>query len=518
MKQKYLIIMLTAAMLAGPASLMAQQKGKKPAKAKVEKKDSLTILTEKANAGDANAQNNLGLWYYTGTNVEKDYTKALKYWALSAKQNNVEAIGNMAMCYQLGRGTKDNKPDSVMAAKLYKTAFKKGNTNVLNQHIDLADKKNKPFSIMLLLDYYTENHDQANIQKYLKKASDLGDTESQVRQAMVYLNDKNTAAAVKLYKKLADKGNLTGIYYYGYMTFKGMGTTQNKAQGIQYLTQAANKGTTDAYRMLGRIYYEGDGTEKDVQKAVDYLKKAAAAKRGDSQLLLAQCYQKGDGVNKDFDQTAQWMAEAFKYGQEKEVRQVINDEKDDTYRNYIEGLKKLYVDKDYNGATELFKKVEKAGVADGITMQAVCLADANNSKGNAKKAFKILTKEAESNTAAKLYLAQMYQDGNGVERDAKKATELILAAAEAGNGYAQEKAGNMYFSGQGVTQDYVKAVEYYLLAEAQSKLTPASAGNLIKCYNMGISNLPDKNKTKERIEQLQKVVSTNNLVEMLKKL
>ena len=35
---------------------------------------------------------------------------------------------------------------------------------------------------------------------------------------------------------------------------------------------------------------------------------------------------------------------------------------------------------------------------------------------------------------------------------------------------------------------------------------------------MGISNLPDKNKTKERIEQLQKVVSTNNLVEMLKKL
>jgi TPR repeat protein len=197
---------------------------------------------------------------------------------------------------------------------------------------------------------------------------------------------------------------------------------------------------------------------------------------------------------------------------------VINDEKDDTYRNYIEGLKKLYVDKDYNGATELFKKVEKAGVADGITMQAVCLADTNNSKGNAKKAFKILTKEAESNTAAKLYLAQMYQDGNGVERDAKKATELILAAAEAGNGYAQEKAGNMYFSGQGVTQDYVKAVEYYLLAEAQSKLTPASAGNLIKCYNMGISNLPDKNKTKERIEQLQKVVSTNNLVEMLKKL
>ena len=105
-----------------------------------------------------------------------------------------------------------------------------------------------------------------------------------------------------------------------------------------------------------------------------------------------------------------------------------------------------------------------------------------------------------------------------MDKDTKKAAELIQAAADAGNGYAQEKAGNMYFEGKGVTQDYVKAAEYYLLAEAQSKLTPASAGNLAKCYTMGISSLPDKNKSQERIEQLKKVSSSNILVEMLKKL
>ena len=518
MKQKILMILLAAAMLTVPASLMAQKKGKKPAKTNVEKKDSLTVLTEQAAQNDAKALNNLGLWYYTGTNVEKDYHKAFNYWSKAYNLGNAEATGNLGMCYQLGRGTKDNKSDSLVAVKLYKMAINKGNTKILQQHIDLADKKNNPFSIMFLLDHYTAKHDQANITKYLKKASDLGDTDSQVRQAMAYLNGKNTAAAAKLYKKLADKGNLTGIYYWGYMTFKGMGTSQDKAQGIQYLTRAANKGTVDAYRMLGRIYYEGDGTEKDVNKAVDFLKKAAAAKRGDSQLLLAQCYQNGEGVKKDFDQAAQWMAEAFKHGQDKDVRQTIADEKDGTFRNYIDGLKKLYVDKDYNGAADLFKKVEKAGVADGTTMQAVCMADAANPKANAKKAFKMLEKVAETSTAAKFCLSQMYQDGNGVDKDTKKAAELILAAADAGNGYAQEKAGNMYFEGKGVTQDYVKAAEYYLLAEAQSKLTPASAGNLAKCYTMGISSLPDKNKSQERIEQLKKVSSSNNLVEMLKKL
>ncbi len=518
MKQKYFIMMLMAGMLACPASLMAQKKGKKPTKTQVEKKDSLTVLTEQANAGDAKAQNNLGMWYYTGKNVEKNYETALKYWALAAKQNNPEAIGNMAMCYQLGRGTKDNKIDSVMAVKLYKKAFSLGNNNVLKQHQDLADKKNNAFSTMLLLDYFTEKRDNASIQKYLKKAANLGDTESQVRLAMLYLNGKNTTEAAKLYKILADKGNMTGIYYYGYMTFKGMGTAQDKEKGIQYLTRAANKNVIDAYRVLGRIYYEGDGTEKDLQKAVEYLKKAAAARRGDSQLLLGKCYENGEGFKRDFDQAAQWMAEAFTHKMDKDVRQQLADDKNEAFRNYIDGMKAYYVDNDYNKAADLFKKVEKAGVSDGTVMQALCLADENNPKANVKKAFKALSGVESSCTAAKYYLAQMYQEGKGVEKDTKKAAELILAAADAGNGYAQEKAGNMYFSGQGVTQDYVKAVEYYLQAEAQSKLTPASAGNLAKCYTMGISNLPDLNKSKERIEQLNNVISTNHLVDMLKKL
>ena len=298
---------------------MAQKKGKKPAKTQVVKKDTLAILIEQANAGDAKAQNNLGMWYYTGKNVEKNYETALKYWALSAKQNNAEAVGNMAMCYQLGRGTKDNKVDSVMAVKLYKKAFSLGNDNVLKQHQELADKKNNAFSTMLLLDYYTEKFDNANIQKYLKKASDLGDTESQVRLAMVYLNAKNTTEAAKLYKILADKGNLTGIYYYGYMTFKGMGTAQDKEKGIQYLTRAANKNVTDAYRMLGRIYYEGDGTEKDVQKAVEYLKKAAAVKRGDSQLLLGKCYQNGEGIEPDLNLAKQWLRKSARLGNQEAI-------------------------------------------------------------------------------------------------------------------------------------------------------------------------------------------------------
>ena len=43
MKQKYLMFLFAAAMLTVPASLMAQKKGKKPAKTNVVKKDTLTV-------------------------------------------------------------------------------------------------------------------------------------------------------------------------------------------------------------------------------------------------------------------------------------------------------------------------------------------------------------------------------------------------------------------------------------------------------------------------------------------
>ena len=516
--KKYYWMMLVAALLLFTTDATAQRRR---AQRQTEQRDTVTVLKEQASAGNAAAQNTLGNWYYKGQNVQQNYEVALKYWALSAQQGNAEAIGNMAMCYQLGRGT--NK-DSAMAVKLYKEAFKKGNTTVLQQHVDLADKKNNLFSAVLLHEVYRDGigvtRDSRKAQQYLQKAAEGGDTECQKDWAMLQLNAKNTTESAKWFKKLADKGNLTGIYYYGYQLFKGMGVQQDKERAISYLQRAANSGMLAGNRMLGAAYYEGEGVAKDYKAAVENLKKAVTGKYPDSQILLAKCYINGNGVTQNYDQAMQWLSEAFcqNSNQAEEVKKIIDDETDENFRTFIEGLEDLYVDQDYADAMKLFKKVEKAKIVEGATMQGVCLMDEQNPKGDAKKAFKILEKAAETSAAAKYYLAQLYQEGKGVEKDTKKAGELILKAANEDNGYAQEKAGDMYFEGRGVAQDYVKAVEYYLMAEAQSKLTPASARNLAKCYSMGINNLPDKNKAQERIEALNKVRSTNKLLDMLKKL
>lgn len=520
MKKVHLMILAMAAMMLCPMSGMAQKKQKKQ-KAQTEQKDTLTVLTERAQKGDDKAQNTLGNWYYTGNRVKQDYETALKYWALSAKQNNAEAIGNMAMCYQLGRGT---KADSTMAVKLYEKAIAGGNMAVLQQHIDLADKKNNLFSSVFLHHVYQDgigvSRDQDKALKYLKKAAEAGDVNSMRALAMRCLNEKNTTESAKWFKLLAAKNDLTGIYYYGYQLYKGMGVTQDKEKGVELLKRAAATGNKSAHRMLGKAYYEGDGVEQDYQKAVESLKLAASGKLGDSQMLLAKCYMNGQGIAQDYDQAVQWLAEAFCQNtkQADQVKQFIDDEADENFRNYIDGLKEYFVDKDYEDAVKLFKKVEKAKIVEGITMQGVCLADEENGKHSDKKAFKTLTEAAESSAAAKFHLAQLYQDGKGTDKDVKKAAELIIQAADADNGYAQALAGDMYFEGKNVAQDYVQAVKYYLAAEAQSKLNAQSAKNLAKCYQMSISSLPDLKKSAERIEALGKVRNEDHLLEMLKKL
>lgn len=487
--------------------------------------DTLTVIVNRANGGDAEAQNVLGLWYYTGTKVKQDYDRALKYWAAAAAQDYAEAIGNMALCYQLGRGI---QADSLKATQLYMKSIQKGNGKLLAQHDRLARENENMFSCMLLYDiYFNAKAGQArNTEKakeYLTIAANTGNEKCQVKLAMLLLNEKNMEEAVKWFKILSDRGNVTGHYYYGYMLFKGMGITQDKTWGIEFLKRASERGLNSADRMLGKIYFEGDGVEQDYSRAVIYLQRAAAKNTGESQLLLAKCYATGNGVQQDYDRATCWLAEAFANKQDLAVREWLNNGAGDALKYYIDGLKKYEVDNQTDEAVRLFKQAEKAHNVEGTTMQGIILltkamGQEAGAQANAKKAFKLLTKAAGQSAAAMTALAPMYEMGLAVERNESTARELIIKAADAGNSTALCAAGDLYFNGDGVSQDYVKAAEYYLRAEQQCGLTALSAKNLAKCYKMEISALPDIENKAVRMAALNNLADNTHLSDMLKAL
>ncbi|PIR31615.1 MAG: hypothetical protein COV36_07770 [Alphaproteobacteria bacterium CG11_big_fil_rev_8_21_14_0_20_44_7] len=63
---------------------------------------------DKAESGDAAAQNDLGVMYRRGRGVEKDDKKAFMWFEKSAAQGSTNAMLNLASMYKLGEGTEQN--------------------------------------------------------------------------------------------------------------------------------------------------------------------------------------------------------------------------------------------------------------------------------------------------------------------------------------------------------------------------------------------------------------------------
>lgn len=377
------------------------------------KKDSVAIVKEKAEKGDAVAQNQLGVWYYTGKNVKQDYKMALDWWAKSAKQNNPDGIGNMAMCYQLGNGI---KKDSVMAMTLYKSAIKKGNASIIPQHEKIVKNSGSVFSARLLMDCYQNGigvkRDLKKVETYQEVIAKSGDVDAQFALALKYLNSKRSEQAAKYFAMAAKKGKTEAVYYHGFLMFNGMGMEQDKAKGLALMTKAADQNMAAAQYQVGRAYYEGDGVTKDIAKAQKYLG-AAAGKNKNAAWLQGLCYLNGQTPNLYL--ATQWISEAAK-GHEKDINTLLADSKQKMFYDYLAGLKKYYLDQDFEAAIKLFKNVEKLGGVEGITMQATSMAHKDNKKRNTKKAVSLYQKALDKGSvAAAYYLSSLYETGEGVK-------------------------------------------------------------------------------------------------------
>ena len=70
-------------------------------------------LENKAEAGDAFAQFNLGNVYYKGTDVPQDYKEAVKWYTKSAEQGFADAQCSLGSCYEKGEGVNQDIKEAV---------------------------------------------------------------------------------------------------------------------------------------------------------------------------------------------------------------------------------------------------------------------------------------------------------------------------------------------------------------------------------------------------------------------
>ena len=77
----------------------------------------------KAEAGDAEAQTNLGAMYYNGQGVEQDFKEAIKWFQKAADLGFSNAQSNLGMMYERGQGLEQDFKEAV---KWYQKAAKQG--------------------------------------------------------------------------------------------------------------------------------------------------------------------------------------------------------------------------------------------------------------------------------------------------------------------------------------------------------------------------------------------------------
>ena len=412
----------------------------------------------------AEALTGLGMKYFTGRDVDRDYSRAEELFQQAAGDGDTTAMCALGDLYYYG---------------------------------------------------YTAPADDAKALSWYRKAADGQNFAGMVETGLMYSKglgteeDPNEASAwaeraMKRMKEGIDTDDVLTGFALGRACYEGFGLEKDYSRALGYFQKAADAGYTPAIRYLGTMYRDGYGVETDYDKALVYYRKAADA--GDPLAMnnMGVFYREGYGVEQDFDKALEWHRKAMEKGEEESAAfnigylyyKGVGREPDyaralEWYRkaaemgnsNAMYSLGMMYqwgfgVAQDYDKALEWYGKAAELG--NGNAMQALG-AMYQLGKGVEKdygKAIEWYQKGVENENAACCYsMGQLYETGTGVEKDYGKAMEYYQKSADGGNVTAMFALGMMYENGNGVSVDYDKAMEWYRKAAdagfeaAKEKLT-----------------------------------------------
>ncbi len=231
-----------------------------------------------------------------------------------------------------------------------------------------------------------------------------------------------------------------------------------------------------AFFILGRAYYSGLGTTKNlILSKANYVKAIELGSiRSMHNLAVIYC----DPGCEDLDSAYYWFSEAAKNGLADSYFGVA------TTGALIRHNKNLPID------TIQFINYIKQGYSKGSMLCATELAKSYLSgfgvEKNSKKAYQLLIAlpDEKLDAEALFVLGQMFENGNGVPQNFNKSTKYFKRSSDKGNTNATCQLGVCYQMGQGVEQNDSLAFMYY--KKAANEGNAWGQRNVSTCYIEGI--------------------------------
>ena len=348
-----------------------------------------------------------------------------------------------------------------------------------------------------------------------------GDPEKLLILANCYLigfgTERDEAAAARLHKLGAEKGDAFCQSCYGRDLLYGVGVKKDVAAGIIWLRKAADQNQCDAEYALHMLYEDDEDIKADLPEARKWLLRAAEhghhGARADlaeeiinakdkkrfkavatwvrdgamaghdrSAHIMSFVYEEGLGTPVDPVESMAWRLIFLNVSDELEPKKFKEDYEALTPEQQAQAEKRareLSGKREYKSpfardpaelAAELkefteTKALAEKGDAKAQHHLAYLLEEGLGTKPDATEAVKWCRKSAEQGYAeAQYYLAQTLRIGDGVAPDMKEAFQWYLKAAQQGHKEAEYSLSICYFRGDGVAADLKESRRWSLVA------------------------------------------------------
>ncbi|CAF3921824.1 unnamed protein product, partial [Adineta steineri] len=243
--------------------------------------------------GNPIGQAGLGLAYYHGAGVEKNYAKAFKLFQLSADQSYVEGQLMLGVMYSNGEGTKQ---DFKLAMKWFQAASQSGHVLA---YYNLAQMHATGTGVLRSCTTATE---------LFKNVAERGRWSHMFTEAFNLYKQGYIEQAFMIYLYLAELGYEVAqsnvAYIIDQMSFDISNVYKTKEErykkALTYWHRAATQGFHYATIKLGDYYYYGYGTEQNYESAASHYKSASDQSQNSQAMFnLAYMYEKGLGLKRD---------------------------------------------------------------------------------------------------------------------------------------------------------------------------------------------------------------------------
>ena len=355
--------------------------------------------------------------------------------------------------------------------------------------------------------------------RYINLAGSQGKYYIKALQLLAKLDAEINAKAEDYYSKAE-------TYFIGHKNAEGK-WIRSYIDALPWLEKAAKLGHPSAMEQLGYLYRKGtsDGIKRDRKKSLYWYQLGAEKDHIPAINGLAEMHMKGLGTKKDSQKALTLFQSIAELGQfsdftgesrqgyvkaHRSIAKIYLDA-NGVERNIEEGIAWLekIADEDYPTATELgdvyANTPPRPGIKQDYSKAAFWYRKAARETCLKNKILKKTKPGCGFGQEAKIKLADLYQNGLGVEKDQKWAFQLYQSGKA--NGMAKLEIARSYKFGMGVKPDAAKAREWFLKAiedsDSEKETVTRAEYELAQLYEEGKGGEQDYKKAFELYKSMR---------------